>query len=106
MDFLEKIKLLEELKIKNFFNLDAFEDREYTYPGKEVVNQMQLEILDFTNFLIIQLKNQENNLKEKIRGYFQDWDTEYFDQEEIEFIMEINEYAIGIAGVNPDEIIV
>jgi hypothetical protein len=106
MDFLQKLMLLEELKTQDLFTIDAFEDRAYKFPGKDVVQQMKLEILDFTNFLIIQLNNQEENLKEKIIAYFKNWDTEYFEQEEIEFIMEINEYAISISGVNPDEIIV
>jgi hypothetical protein len=106
MNFTEKLKLLEELKTQDLFTLDAFEDRDYKFPGIDVVQQMKLEILDFTNFLIIQLNNQEENLKEKIIAYFKNWDTEYFEQEEIEFIMEINEYAISISGVNPDEIIV
>ena len=102
----EKISHLEEFTTNDWFILDAWEDRELTWPGDDVVEQMRLEVQDFTNFLILHLKKDNIDLQIETQNYFTDWDTEYFENEEIEFIVEINLLAMRIAGINIDEIII
>ncbi len=102
----ERIALLEEFKQKERFILDEWEDREVAWPGDDVVEQMKLEVLDFTNFLIIQLKKEDNNLQNAAQNYFKDWDTEYFENEEIEFIVEVEFEAMRHAGLNIEELII
>jgi hypothetical protein len=51
----EKIELLEEFKKKTWFSKDAFKDRDMDWPGDHVVEEMRLDVLDFTNFLIHKL---------------------------------------------------
>jgi hypothetical protein len=96
----ERIALLEEFKTKDWFILDEWEDREQPWPGDDVVEQMKLEVLDFTNFLIIHLKKEGINLQAEAQKYFKDWDTEYFKNEEVEFIVEIEYEAMRHAGLN------
>ena len=88
MTNLERIALLEDFKLRNWFILDEWEDRELPWPGDDVVEQMHLEVLDFSNFLIVHLKKEEINLQIEAQKYFDKWDVEYFEQDEIEFIIE------------------
>lgn len=102
----ERIQLLEEFKTKDWLILDEWEDRDLLWPGDDVVEQMRLEIQDFTNFLIIHLKKEGIDLQVETQKYYDNWDTEYFENEEIEFIVEISQIAMKIAGLNVDEIII
>ncbi|HLO42841.1 MAG TPA: hypothetical protein VK175_00835 [Leadbetterella sp.] len=102
----ERIQLLEEFKTKDWLILDEWEDRDLSWPGDDVVEQMRLEIQDFTNFLIIHLKKEGVDLQAETQKYYDNWDTEYFENEEIEFIVEISQIAMKIAGLNVDEIII
>ena len=102
----ERIQLLEEFKTKDWLILDEWEDRDLSWPGDDVVEQMRLEIQDFTNFLIIHLKKEGVDLRAETQKYYDNWDTEYFENEEIEFIVEISQIAMKIAGLNVDEIII
>jgi hypothetical protein len=102
----ERIQLLEEFKTKDWLILDEWEDRDLSWPGDNVVEQMSLEIQDFTNFLIIHLKKEGIDLQVETQKYYDHWDTEYFENEEVEFIVEISQIAMKIAGLNVDEIII
>lgn len=102
----ERIQLLEEFKTKDWLILDEWEDRDLSWPGDNVVEQMSLEIQDFTNFLIIHLKKEGIDLQVETQKYYDNWDTEYFENEEVEFIVEISQIAMKIAGLNVDEIII
>lgn len=102
----ERIVHLEDFKTKDWLILDEWEDRDLTWPGDDVVEQMQLEIQDFTNFLIIHLKKDGINLQAETQKYYDNWDTEYFENEEVEFIVEIELIAMKIAGLNVDEVII
>lgn len=102
----ERIAHLEDFKTKDWLILDEWEDRDLSWPGDDVVEQMRLEIQDFTNFLIIHLKKEGIDLQAETQKYYDNWDTEYFENEEIEFIVEISQIAMKIAGINTDEIII
>lgn len=102
----ERITYLIDLKTKEWFILDEWEDRELPWPGDDVVEQMYLEVQDFTNFLILNLEKESTDLQNETQKYFDDWDTEYFENEEVEFVVEINQIAMKIAGLNVDEIII
>lgn len=102
----ERIAHLEDFKTKDWLILDEWEDRDLIWPGDDVVEQMRLEILDFTNFLMFHLKKEGIDLQKETQKYYTDWDTEYFKNEEVEFIVEIELIAMKIAGINVDEIII
>ncbi|MCP9766063.1 hypothetical protein [Lacihabitans soyangensis] len=102
----ERIAHLEDFKTKDWLILDEWEDRDLSWPGDDVVEQMRLEIQDFTNFLIIHVKKEGVDLQAETQKYYDNWDTEYFENEEIEFIVEISQIAMKIAGINTDEIII
>ena len=102
----ERITYLREFKTKEWFILDEWEDRNLPWPGDDVVEQMYLEVQDFTNFLILNLEKETTDLQTETQKYFDDWDTEYFENEEVEFVVEINQIAMKIAGLNVDEIII
>ena len=67
---------------------------------------MKLEVLDFANFLIFHLKKEGENIQHAAQNYFKEWDTEYFENEEIEFIVEIEFEAMRHAGLNIEELII
>ena len=102
----EQIAHLEEFKLKDWFNLTEWEDRDLPWPGDDVVEQMRLEVLDFSNFLIVHLSKENVNIQAEAQKYFTDWDTEYFENDEIEFIVEIEYEAMRIAGLNIDALII
>jgi hypothetical protein len=102
----ERIAHLEDFKTKDWLILDEWEDRDLTWPGDDVVEQMRLEIQDFTNFLIIHLQKEGINLQVETQKYYDNWDTEDFENEEVEFIVEIELIAMKIAGLNVDEVII
>lgn len=102
----ERIAHLEDFKTKDWLILDEWEDRDLKWPGDDVVEQMRLEIQDFTNFLIIHLQKEGINLQVETQKYYDNWDTEYFENEEVEFIVEIELIAMKIAGLNVDEVII
>lgn len=102
----ERITHLEDFKTKDWLILDEWEDRDLNWPGDDVVEQMRLEIQDFTNFLIIHLKKEGVNLQAATQKYYDDWDTDYFENEEVAFIVEISQIAMKIAGISVDEIMI
>ena len=102
----ERITYLIDFKTKEWFILDEWEDRDLPWPGDDVVEQMYLEVQDFTNFLILNLEKDTTDLQTETQKYFDEWDTEYFENEEVEFVVEINQIAMKIAGLNVDEIII
>jgi hypothetical protein len=106
METQERIRLLEDFKTKEWFILDEWEDRELDWPGDEVVEQMRLEVLDFTNFLISRLRQNSLHLQKEAQQYFTDWEIDYFEQEEVEFIVDTEFEAMRLAGLNIEKLII
>lgn len=102
----ERIEQLEAYKLKERFILDDWEDREIEMPIPEIVELMRLEVLKFANFLIAQLKADVSNLQTQTQLYFNAWDNEFYDQDQTEFIVEVEFEAMRIAGVNGDKMMI
>lgn len=102
----ERIEQLEAYKLKERFILDDWEDREVEMPIPEIVELMRLEVLKFANFLIAQLKADVSNLQTQTQLYFNAWDNEFYDQDQTEFIVEVEYEAMRIAGVNGDKMMI
>lgn len=102
----ERIEQLEAYKLKERFTQDDWEDREVEMPIPEIVMLMKLEVIKFTNFLISQLKADVENLQTKTQLYFNAWDNEFFDQDQTEFIVEVEYEAMRIAGVDGDKLMI
>ncbi|MCP9770579.1 hypothetical protein EGI22_21945 [Lacihabitans sp. LS3-19] len=106
MTKLERLTLLEEFKTKDWFILDEWEDRELTYPGEDVVKEMKEEVLYFTNFLMVHLDKNTPDLKDQTEQFFKDWNNEDFDQDQSEFIIEVEYEAMRLAGLDVDELMI
>jgi hypothetical protein len=102
----EKIELLEDFKKKTWFSKDAFKDRDMDWPGDHVVEEMRLDVLDFTNFLIHKLNADTADLQSASQAYFDAWENAFFTQDETEFLVEIEYEAMRIAGLNIDKLII
>ena len=102
----ERIEQLEAYKLKERFILDDWEDREIEMPIPEIVQLMRLEVLKFADFLINQLKANVSNLQTQTQLYFNAWDNEFYDQDQTEFIVEVEYEAMRIAGVNGDKMMI
>ncbi len=102
----ERIEQLEAYKLKERFILDDWEDREVEMPIPEIVELMRLEVIKFTNFLISQLKANVSNLQTQTQLYFNAWDNEFYDQDQTEFIVEVEYEAMRIAGVDGDKMMI
>ncbi|AFK03604.1 hypothetical protein Emtol_2468 [Emticicia oligotrophica DSM 17448] len=102
----ERIELLEVFKLKERFQQDEWEDREYEMPSAEIIALMEQEVIRFTDFLISQLQAEVENIQTKTQLYFNAWDNEIFDQEQTEFIVEMEYEAMSIAGVNGDRLMI
>lgn len=102
----ERIEQLEAYKLKERFTLDDWEDREVEMPIPEIVELMRLEVLKFTDFLISQLKIDVSNLQTQTQLYFNAWDNEFYDQDQTEFIVEVEYEAMRIAGVDGDKMMI
>ncbi|MER0438443.1 hypothetical protein [Emticicia sp. W12TSBA100-4] len=102
----ERIEQLEAYKLKERFTLDDWEDREVEMPIPEIVELMRLEVIKFTNFLISQLKANVSNLQTQTQLYFNAWDNEFYDQDQTEFIVEVEYEAMRIAGVDGDKMMI
>lgn len=102
----ERIEQLEAYKLKERFILDDWEDREIEMPIPEIVQLMRLEVLKFADFLISQLKANVSNLQTQTQLYFNAWDNEFYDQDQTEFIVEVEYEAMRIAGVNGDKMMI
>lgn len=102
----ERIEQLEAYKLKERFILDDWEDREVEMPIPEIVELMRLEVIKFTNFLISQLKANVSNLQTQTQLYFNAWDNELYDQDQTEFIVEVEYEAMRIAGVDGDKMMI
>ncbi|WP_064198311.1 MULTISPECIES: hypothetical protein [Emticicia] len=102
----ERIELLEVFKLKERFQQDEWEDRKYEMPSAEIIALMEQEVIRFTDFLISQLQAEVENIQTKTQLYFNAWDNEIFDQEQTEFIVEMEYEAMRIAGVNGDKLMI
>jgi hypothetical protein len=106
MTKLERLTKLEEFKNKEWFILDEWEDRELEYPGDETVKAMNEEVWYFTNFLMVQIDKNATDLTEQTEQFFQDWNNEDFNQDETEFMIEVEYEAMRLAGLDVDELMI
>lgn len=102
----ERITLLEEFKTKDWFKLSQWEDRDLDCPSKDVIKKMGVEVRNFANFLIGHLNANTQNLKSQTEQFFKDWDTEEYNQDEVEFMVEVEYEAMRFAGLDVDELII
>ncbi len=102
----EKIAQLEAYKLKERFILDDWEDRELPVPSEIIVALMRKEVLKFADFLISQLAVDVSNLQTQVQLYFNAWDNEYFDQDQTEFIVEMEFEAMRIAGLKIEQLMI
>ena len=100
----ERIELLEAYKLKERFMLDDWEDREIESPSQEIIELMRKEVLKFTNFLISQLTINVSNFQTQVQLYFNAWDNDDFDQDQTEFIVEVEYEAMRIAGLKIEQL--
>ncbi len=101
-----KIEQLKAYKLKERFILDDWEDREINSPSAEIIELMRQEVLRFADFLIAQLTAEVSNLQTQAQLYFNAWDNEFFDQDQTEFIVEVEYEAMRIAGVDGDKMMI
>lgn len=102
----ERIEQLEAYKLKERFTLDDWEDREVEMPIPEIVMLMKLEVIKFADFLIGHLAKETTNLQTQTQLYFNAWDNEFYDQDQTEFIVEVEYEAMRIAGVDGDKMMI
>ncbi len=102
----DRIEQLEAYKLKERFILDDWEDREIESPSEEILELMRKEVLKFADFLISQLRIDVSNFQTQTQLYFNAWDNEFFDQDQTEFIVEVEYEAMRIAGVDGDKMVI
>jgi len=102
----ERIAQLEACKHKEQFILDHWEDREIEQSSEAVIGLMRKEVARFINFLIERIAANTTNLQAEAQTYFDDWDNEDFNQDETEFIVEVEFEAMRIAGINIDHLLI
>ncbi len=102
----EKIEQLELFKQKDKFKLDDWEDRDLEIPSLAIVLAMRQEVNRFADYLIAQLKADVTNMQTKVQLYFNAWDNDLFDQDQTEFIVEVEFEAMRIVGVNIDKLMI
>ena len=67
---------------------------------------MRKEVTRFIDFLIERITAESTNLQAEAQAYFDEWDNEDFDQDETEFIVEVEFEAMRIAGINIDHLLI
>ena len=102
----ERIAQLEACKQKEHFILDHWEDREVAQSSEAVVGLMRKEVTRFIDFLIERITADSTNLQAEAQAYFDEWDNEDFNQDETEFIVEVEFEAMRIAGINIDHLLI
>ena len=102
----EKIEQLELFKQKDKFKLDDWEDRDLEIPSLSIILAMRQEVNRFADYLIAQLKADVTNMQTKVQLYFNAWDNDLFDQDQTEFIVEVEFEAMRIVGVNIDKLMI
>ncbi len=102
----EKIEQLELFKQKDKFKLDDWEDRDLEIPSLAIILAMRQEVNRFADYLIAQLKADVTNMQTKVQLYFNAWDNDLFDQDQTEFIVEVEFEAMRIVGVNIDKLMI
>ena len=102
----ERIAQLEACKQKEYFILDHWEDREVAQSSEVVVGLMRKEVKRFIDFLIERITADSTNLQAEAQAYFDEWDNEDFNQDETEFIVEVEFEAMRIAGINIDHLLI
>ncbi len=102
----EKIEQLEVFKQKDKFKLEDWEDRELEMPSLEILLAMRLEVNRFADYLIEQLNNDVSNMQTKVQLYFNAWNNELFNQDQTEFIVEVEFEPMRIVGVNIEKLMI
>jgi hypothetical protein len=105
-DLLERLELL---KSKNKFPESAWDEREEILPSEAMRKRMNSGVNDFISFLQNELMHEvvnPENLKDNIQEYLDVWDTEPFNTEETEHMLEIMCDAILMVNVNIDDLVI
>lgn len=102
----DKIKYIEEFKLKEIFTIDDWEDQELDMPEDSVVLKMKAEVHKVCDFLILQIQKQVSNLQTQVQLYYNAWDTEDFENDHIEFMVVIMYEPLRVAGINIDNLII
>ncbi len=102
----EKIEKLEIFKQKDKFKLEDWEDRELEMPPLDILLEMRQEVNRFADYLIEQLNNDVSNMQTKVQLYFNAWNNELFNQDQTEFIVEVEFEPMRIVGVNIEKLMI
>ncbi len=102
----EKIEQLEVFKQKDKFKLEDWEDRELEMPPLDILLEMRQEVNRFADYLIEQLNNDVSNMQTKVQLYFNAWNNELFNQDQTEFIVEVEFEPMRIVGVNIEKLMI
>ena len=101
-----KLELFQAFLEKDWFKLDVWEDQNVDWPGDAVIRKMENEVRTFMTFIIDRVQQNSSNLFDEIQEYFNEWDTEEFENEQVELIVEALYEPMVIAGIDIDEVII
>lgn len=106
LDKERKLELFEVFLQKDWFKLDVWEDQEVDWPGDAVIQRMENEVRTFMAYIIERVEQDSLTLFDDVQGYFNEWDTEDFENEQVELIVEALYEPMVIAGIDIDEVII
>ena len=106
LDKERKLELFQAFLEKDWFKLDVWEDQNIDWPGDAVIRRMENEVHTFMAFIMEKVQKNSINLFDDIQEYFNAWDTEEFENEQVELIVEALYEPMVIAGIDIDEVII
>ncbi|MFN3588933.1 MAG: hypothetical protein ACK4UP_06090 [Spirosomataceae bacterium] len=106
LDKERKLELFQAFLEKDWFKLDVWEDQNIDWPGDAVIHRMEKEVRTFMAFIIDRVEQNSTSLFDDIQEYFNVWDTEEFENEQVELIVEALYEPMVIAGIDIDEVII
>jgi hypothetical protein len=106
LDRERKLELFQAFLQKDWFKLDVWEDEGIDWPGDEVIRRMEKEVRLFMAYIIERVEQDTLTLFDDIQGYFNEWDTEDFENDHVELIVGALYEPMVIAGIDIDEVII
>lgn len=99
------IETLNNLKTKQFFPLNEWGERGLNPSEPATIEEMQLAVETFIDFLISLHKTHPTNqfAIQEIQKYFDDWDSFDFDTEETEYIFDSYFEILNEIKIEPKE---
>ncbi|CAN5241327.1 hypothetical protein BH10ACI1_BH10ACI1_05540 [soil metagenome] len=99
------IEILNKLKNRDFFPEEEWGERGLIPSEEEIIEKMKLEIKNFIDFLIRLYQSQPTQQKiiQEIQRYFDEWDRNDFDTEEMEFIFDEFFEILREIKIEPDK---